>query len=782
MKIKKRDGKYEKLIFSKIQTRLRKMINGDDFLQPLKNVIDIDNITQQIISRLYDGISSNEIDEETCRICVGIIECQDMPILASRIAISNMHRNTFSNYETLIDDLHSRNIINQKFYNTVKTNINLITKEIDYTRDYNFDYFGFKTLEKSFLLKINNDIVERPQQMYMRVAFTIFNENPEKAIELYHLISMHYYTHASPTIFNSGINLENLSSCYLAGVEDSVEGIYKLLSDCAKISKVGGGIGIHVSNIRAKGSKIRKTNGESDGIVPMLKVFDNTCTYINQSGRRKGSFAIFIEPWHADIMEFLDLKKPQGHDSVRARNLFYGIWVPDLFMEKVKSNEEWYLMCPDECPGLNEVYGNDFVELYEKYISENKYKKIVNAQDVWKKILDSQIETGVPYIGYKDNVNERCNQKNLGTIKSSNLCMEISLYSDSNEYSICNLASIALPKYVDDNLEFNFEKLQQVSSFIVDAMNNVIDNSYCPVDEGIKSNSKHRPLGIGVQGLADTFIKMKIPFESEQAKDLNKKIFETIYYSVLKSSMELAKTYGKYSSFENSPFSKGILQFDMCDVDFKSSRYDWELLKQDIIKYGTRNSMLTALMPTATTAQILGNSECFEPIDSCLYKKRVISGEYVIINKNLIKDLTELNLWNKQMKDLLIYHNGSIQEIEGIPDNLKQIYKTCWEISMKTVIEQCRDRGLFIDQMQSMNFFIKKPTWNILNSVHFYAWKNKLKTGMYYLRSLPSSNAGKFGISANMEQNNKNQIKNNIVDDKQQEVIACPIDCFSCSS
>lgn len=771
MKVKKRNGTFEKLIFTKIQTRIRKAINQTPCL---KHVMDNDEITQKVITELYDGISTNEIDEQTCRICVASIEYKDMPTLASRIIVSNMHKNTTSNYREYIKKLHDENMINENFYNTVMENIETIENEIDYSRDYFFDFFGFKTLEKSYLFKLNNEVIERPQQMYIRVAFSIFNNNVQDAIQLYHLISQHYYTHASPTLFNSGIKIQNLSSCFLKGIDDSIEGIFKSLSDCAQISKVGGGIGIHISSIRARGSQIRGTNGHSDGIVPMLKVFDKTCVYVNQSSRRKGSFAIFLEPWHADILEFLDLKNSQGLDSARARDLFYGLWIPNIFMEKIKNNQDWYLMCPNECPGLNETFGKEFEELYQKYIDEKKYRNVVKAQDVWKKVLSSQIETGTPYICYKDNVNEKCNQKNLGIIKSSNLCCEISLYSDDKEYAVCNLASLALPKYVNDDLHFDFEKLSSVTEFVVKALNNVIDNTYCPVPEARSSNSKHRPLGIGVQGLADVYIKMKIPFESEQAFELNKQIFETIYYSCLKSSVELAKQYGKYSSFENSPFSKGILQFDMWDENFKSDRYDWDSLKQDIKKFGVRNSMLTALMPTASTAQILGNAECFEPIDSCYYKKRVLAGEYSIINKYLVNELTKLKLWSKEMADLIIYYRGSIQKIDTIPQKLKEIYKTCWEIDMKNVISQARDRSLFIDQMQSMNLFINVSTFKNLNSLHFYAWKNGLKTGSYYIRSLPISNAGNFSIDSKMEKKIREK-------EIQEQAESCPIGCFNCS-
>lgn len=769
MKVEKRNGKLEQVNFDKIKRRLKELIKGNDCLYHLKAIKDVDIICQEIISKLYDGVKSREIDEEVARICVSSTEYLDMPVLASRIIVSNLHKNTFSNYSEYINFIYNNNIISEKFYNTVNKHYERINQEIDYDRDYSFEYFGFKTLENAFLLKVDKKVIERPQQMYMRVAFSVFDNDVDKAINLYHYISNHYYTHASPTLFNAGLKLQNLSSCFLKGMDDSIDGIYKSLSDCAKISKVGGGIGIHISNVRARGSKIRGTNGESYGITSMLQVFEKTSLYVDQSGRRKGSYAIFLEPWHADIMEFLELRLA-GADADRARHLFYGLWVPDLFMEKVKNDQDWYLMCPDECPGLNEVYGDDFVKLYESFIEQKKYRKIIKAQDIWRKILSVQIETGMPYICYKDSVNQKCNQKNLGTIKSSNLCCEISLYSDSKEYAVCNLSSINLTKFVNENLEFNFKKLESITEFIVEALNNVIDNSYCPVVEGTLSNSRHRPIGIGIQGLADVFAKMGFAYDSPEAKKINIEISETIYYSALKSSINLSKKYGSYSSFKDSPFSKGILQMDMWESDFKSTRYDWDIIRQDVQKYGARNSMLTAYMPTATTAQIMGNSECFEPLHACFYKKRVLSGEFSIINKYLLRDLSKLKLWNKRMEQLLLLNDGSIQNIKEIPQNLKNIYKTCWEVDMKCLIEYARDRSIFIDQMQSLNFFIQNPTWKNLNINHFRAWKSGLKTGMYYLRSAPVAEGGKFSVSAELEKSTR------------EEAESCPIGCTSCSS
>lgn len=591
-----------------------------------------------------------------------------------------------------------------------------------------------------------------------------------------------------------GIIAEN---CFLLGTSDNIEGIFKTITDCGRISKLGGGIGVHISNIRAKGSVIRGTNGISDGIVPMLKVYNATATYVNQSGKRKGSFAMYIEPWHADIIEFLELKKNQGHDDIRARDLFYALWTPDLFMKQVECDGDWYLMCPDECPGLSDAYGDEFEKLYWKYVEEKKYKRVVKAQEVWKKVLEAQIETGVPYIAYKDNVNKKCNQKNLGTIKSSNLCSEICLYSDDKEYAVCNLSSLALPKYVKFNQDgtsyFDFDHLREVAQYVVEPMNKVIDNNFYPTEETKLSNMKHRPLGIGVQGLADVYFKMGLPFESKEAKQLNKEIHESLYYGVLRGSIDLAKKDGAYESFEGSPFSEGKLQFDLAAEydginlsDYISGRWDWDTLKADLKKYGARNSMLVALMPTASSAQIMGNSECFEPIDSCIFKRRVLSGEYMVVNKHLVKDLQKLGLWSKEMKEMIIAHDGSIQNIEEIPNNLKELYKTVWEVSMKSVIEQSRDRGVFVDQMQSMNLFMANPTYKKLTSMHFYSWKQFLKTGIYYLRSKGSASAGKFSVDAAMEKKIRQKQEQGKKLTKNEEKLICSIDnkeeCLMCTS
>lgn len=811
MKIKKRNGDFEQLSFDKIIYRLKKLCNGHrDGLESL-NSIDPDIVAQKVVSRIYDGVSSAELDEESARIAVGMTENPEYGKLASRIIISNLHKSTIECFSEVMESLYNnidksgkhQPILADDVINFIRENKNILNFAIDYKRDYAFDYFGFKTLERSYLLKKLDkstgkmQVVERPQHMYMRVAVGIFKGDVENILKTYDLISQHYYTHASPTLFNSGTRLSNLSSCFLLGTEDTIEGIFKNISDCAKISKVAGGIGLHVSNIRAKGSLIRGTNGPSDGIIPMIKVYNETAKYINQGSRRKGSFAIYNEPWHADILEFLDLKKNQGHDDVRARDLFYAIWMPDLFMKQVEVDGDWYLMCPDECPGLPETYGEEFEELYWRYVKEGRYKRVVKAQEVWTKILDSQIETGVPYIGYKDTVNKRCNHKNLGTIRSSNLCCEISLYSDNQNYSVCNLASVALPKYVEYDEEgksyFNFQKLKEVAEFIITPMNKVIDNNYYPTQECSKTNLRDRPLGIGIQGLADVYFKMKIPFESEEAKRLNKEIFETLYFGTIRGSIEEAKRHGSYESFPGSPFSQGKFQFDLAQeynsIDLQnyiSGRWNWDGLREDMKRYGIRNSMLTALMPTASTAQIMNNSECFEPIDSCIFKRRVLSGEYMIVNKYLVKELIDLGLWNKTMKDRIIANEGSIQNIDEIPDWLKQIYKTVWETSMKCVIEQAADRGVFVDQMQSMNLFMLNPNYKRLTSMHFYAWKNNLKTGMYYLRSKGSASAGKFSVDANMEKAIREKKENGERLEQSEEQLLCSIDnkeeCMMCSS
>jgi ribonucleoside-diphosphate reductase alpha chain len=811
MKIKKRDGKLEQLSFDKVIYRLKKLCN--DRSLGILTSIDPDVVAQRVVSSIYDGVTSCELDEEAARIAISMTENPEYQKLASRIIVSNAHKSTHECFSEVMERLYGNTdkagnpspILADDAIETIRKHKNTLNFAIDYKRDYLFDYFGYKTLERSYLQKVLNkttnamEVIERPQHLYMRVAVGIHKDNIEAVLKTYDLISQHYYTHASPTLFNGGTQLNQYSSCFLVGTCDSLEGIFKTITDCGKISKLAGGIGVHITNIRAKGSLIRGTNGPSDGIIPMIKVYNEVAKYINQGGKRKGSFAVYIEPWHADVLEFLDLKKNQGHEDLRARDLFYSMWVPDLFMKCVEDDGNWYLMCPDECPGLTDVYGDKFESLYNKYVEEKRYKRVVKAQEVWTKILDAQIETGTPYIGYKDAVNKKCNQKNLGTIRSSNLCTEISLYSDDKEYGVCNLASIALPKYVtydeDGNPHFDFEHLRQVSEYIIGPMNDVIDNNYYPVPETKLSNMRHRPIGIGVQGLVDVYVKMRLPFESEGAKRLNKEIFETIYYGCLTGSVNAAKLHGHYSSFPGSPFSEAKLQFDLAKEfdginldDYLSGRWDWDSLKTDLVKYGARNSMLLALMPTASTAQIMGNSEAFEPVDSCIFKRRVLSGEYIVVNKYLVEDLVKLGIWSKELKDTIIANDGSIQNVDAIPDDLKALYKTVWEISMKSVIEQARDRGVFVDQMQSMNLFMANPNYKRLTSMHFYAWKANLKTGMYYLRSKSSYAAGKFSIDANLERTirEKRERGEELKREEEEAVLMCsrenPEACMLCSS
>lgn len=789
MKIIKRDGASQDLSFDKVLYRIQNLCN-DTNLGALDG-IDVGVVAQKVVSTIYDGVKSSELDEEAARLCASITENESYTQLSSRIIISNLHKNTCGTFSETCKKLYEANAISESFAKNVFDNSSRIDAEINHQRDYNFDYFGFKTLEKSYLLRINDVVVERPQYLYMRVSLAIHNDNLERAFEIYHLMSQHYYTHASPTLFNAGTKLGANSSCFLLGTEDSIEGIYKTLSDIALISKTGGGIGVHVSNIRSEGSIIRGTNGKSDGIVPMLKVYNATSAFVNQSGKRKGSFAIYLEPWHPEILDFLELKKNQGAEERRARNLFYSIWTPDYFMRQVESDGDWYLMCPDECPGLQDAYAEDFDKLYDSYIATGKFRRVVKARTIWNKILEAQIETGVPYIGYKDAVNKKCNQKNLGTIKSSNLCSEISLYSDEKNYAVCNLCSIALPKFVLYNPEglpyFDFDLLHNVAKTTVIAMNKVIDNNYYPTPEAKRSDDMNRPLGIGIQGLVDVYIKMRFPFESQEAKQLNKEIFETIYHGLIEQSMELSKVDGPYKSFAGSPFSEGKLQFDLAaefdgiNIDeYLSGRYNWSELKEAIREHGIRNSMLTALMPTASTAQIMRNSESFEVMNSCIFKRRVLSGEFIVLNRYLVHDLTKLGLWNLEMKDRLIIANGSVQNIPEIPQNIKDLYKTAWEISMKAVIDQSADRGVFIDQMQSMNLYIANPTIKKLSSMHFYGWKKHLKTGIYYLRSKSVASSGKFSVDAELEKAQRQDAT------AAAAALQCSIDnkdeCVMCSS
>jgi ribonucleoside-diphosphate reductase alpha chain len=690
----------------------------------------------------------------------------DYATLAARIAISNLHKNTLKSFSatmkrlyTYIDPKTGQNaaLLSKEVYDIIKKNAVELDEAIIYDRDFGYDYFGFKTLEKSYLLKLDGAIAERPQHMLMRVAVGIHGADIAAAIHTYNLLSERWFTHATPTLFNAGTPKPQMSSCFLLTMQDdSIEGIYDTLKQTAKISQSAGGIGLSIHNIRATGSYIKGTNGTSNGIIPMLRVFNDTARYVDQGGgKRKGSFAIYLEPWHADVFDFLELKKNHGKEEMRARDLFYALWIPDLFMKRVESNEEWSLFCPHECPGLSDAYGEEFEALYHKYELEGKARSTVKAQELWFKVLESQTETGTPYMLYKDHANNKSNQKNLGTIKSSNLCTEIMEYTSKDEVAVCNLASLALPKYVRTNeqgvAEFDHAKLYEVTKAATVNLNKIIDVNYYPVPEARNSNLRHRPIGLGVQGLADVFIMLRMPFESDAAKQLNKDIFETIYFASMEASMELAKVEGPYSTWEGSPISKGIFQFDMWNVTPSSGNWDWEKLRQQVVEHGVRNSLLVAPMPTASTSQILGNNECFEPYTSNIYARRVLSGEFAVVNKHLLKDLIKLNLWNESMKNKLISANGSVQNIPEIPQDLKELYKTVWEIKQKTILEMAADRGAYICQSQSLNIHIQDVNFGKLTSMHFHAWKLGLKTGMYYLRTKAAADAIKFTIEKQAE-------------------------------
>jgi ribonucleoside-diphosphate reductase alpha chain len=803
MKIKKRNGKLENLSFDKIVYRLKKLQN-DKSLGLLKT-IDTDIVAQKVVSTIYDGVSSVELDEEAARIAVNMTENLEFGKLASRIVISNMHKNTTECFSQVMENLYSNvdkngisaPILADDFIEIVRKNKNTLNDIIDYARDYTFDYFGYKTLEKSYLMRMNGKIIERPQHLYMRVAIQCHKNDINNILKTYDLLSQHYFTMASPTMFNSGGRLPQLSSCFLLEADDSIDGIFKTISDIAKISKLGGGIGLSISNIRSKGALIRGTNGTTDGIIPMLRVHNAVCLYVDQSNRRKGSFAMYLAPWHADILDFLEIRKNQGAEDLRARDLFTAMWISDLFMKQVEINGDWYLMDPDESPELNDIYGDKFEKLYWDYVESGRYRKKIKAQDIWIKILESQIETGTPYMVYKDRVNKMSNQKNIGPIRLSNLCTEIFLHTSPKSYSVCNLSSIALPKfveYLDNKPFFNHEKLFEIAKHIVLPMNNIIDYNFYPVPETASSNLDNRPIGVGIQGLSCVYIKMRLPFESAEAEKLNKEISETIYYGLLTGSMELAKKDGAYSMFKDSPFSQGKLQFDLWSEfngidlkDYISGRYSWDSLKADIKEFGVRNSTLTTCMPTASSAQIMGNTEGIEAFDSCIFKRRVLAGEFMVVNKYLVEDLTKLKLWNCELKDLIIAHNGSVQDIDIIPENIKALYKNIWEISMKKFIDQSAQRGPFIDMGQSLNIFISNPTIKKLTSMHFYGWKAGLKTGMYYLRT-KSATAGKFTIDPKMEQKiREKRKKGKSLSKKESEaVLMCSIEnkeaCDLCSS
>ena len=797
MRVIKRNGEMEDVSFDKVLNRLKNLSSG--------LTIDVSEIAQKVCSRIYDGVKTFELDELAAYLCSSMsIEHPDYSLLASRIIISNHHKNTSPSFSETIQVLYNNvdnhnnpiPLVSEELYNIVNKNKEKLNTYIDYQRDYLFDYFGFKTLERAYLIRVNKKIVERPQHMWMRVAIGIHGNDIKDVLQTYDLMSKKYFTHATPTLFNAGTNRPQLSSCFLCSInEDSVSGIFDSLKEVALISKYAGGIGLHIHQIRGNGSHIRGTNGTSNGIIPMLRVFNNTARYIDQAGKRLGSIAVYLETWHCDIESFLELKKNHGSEEDRCRDLFLALWISDLFMERVKSEGKWSLMCPDKCPRLSDVYGDEFKELYEKYESEGKYVKQINAQDLWFKILEAQIEQGVPYILYKDAANKKSNQKNLGTIKSSNLCAEVLIYSSPEETGVCNLASICLPSYVEDG-KFNFEKLHEITKVITKNLNKVIDKNFYPIEKARISNLKHRPVGIGVQGLADVFIMLRYSFESENAKQLNKDIFETIYHAAVEASMELSKKrhkiindikninnkildedicnyineferdipnpkyIGAYSSFEGSPISQGLFQFDLWNTQ-PSSRYDWETLRNDIKEYGVRNSLLLSPMPTASTSQIMGFNESFEPFTNNIFQRKTLSGEFIIINKYLINDLISKGLWNKDIKDTIILHEGSVQNIQEIDDELKAIYKTAWEIKQRNIIDMSADRGQYICQTQSLNIFMEEPDFQKLSSMHFYAHSKGLKTGSYYLRTRPKAKTQQFTIDPDFAKKKRRCVEDN---------------------
>jgi ribonucleoside-diphosphate reductase subunit M1 len=732
--------------------------------------IDPTQITKKVINGLYSGVSTVELDNLAAETAATMTtKHPDYTLLAARIAISNLHKETKKCFSDVINDLYNAKnnrtkewqpLVSNELRDFVKENSDKLNSAIIYDRDFNFNYFGYKTLEKSYMFKINGQTVERPQHMFMRVACGIHTNNVDRAIETYNLMSEKWFIHATPTLFNAGTNRPQLSSCFLLAMrDDSIEGIFDTLKQCAIISKNAGGIGIHCHNIRCNGSHIAGTNGTSNGLIPMLRVYNNASRYVDQGGnKRPGAFAVYLEPWHGDIFDFLNCRKNTGKEEMRARELFYAMWIPDLFMKRVEADQNWTLMCPNECPGLADVWGDEFEALYEKYEKEGRGVETVKAQKLWSAIIESQIETGTPYMLYKDSANRKSNQQNLGTINCSNLCTEIIEYTSKDEIAVCNLASLALNRYVDvsgDSRSYNFDKLSEVTRVITRNLNRIIDINYYPLPEAKNSNMRNRPIGIGVQGLADAFILMRFPFDSEEAIQLNKDIFETIYYWSLKESMELAKIDGWYETFPGSPASKGILQFDMWNVT-PSNRWDWTQLKEDVKQYGIRNSLLLAPMPTASTAQILGNNESFEPYTSNIYTRRVLSGDFQVVNQHLLKDLSDRGLWNDDLKNEIVSQNGSIQKIDSVPEDLKKLYRTVWEISQKNLINMSADRGAYIDQSQSLNIHLAEPTYGKLSSMHFYAWKKGLKTGLYYLRTRPAADPIKFTVDkSKLKQTNK---------------------------
>ncbi|RYE26525.1 MAG: ribonucleoside-diphosphate reductase subunit alpha [Sphingobacteriales bacterium] len=796
MYVIKRNGKKESVKFDKITARIEKLSYS---LSPIVNVIDV---AKKVIEGIYDGVTTSELDNLAAETAASLTtKHPDYALLASRIAVSNLHKNTFKSFSDTMRSLHAYTdpktgrhmpMIADDVMEIIEANAELLDSSIIYDRDFGFDYFGFKTLEKSYLLRIDGKIAERPQHMYMRVSIGIHKEDIESAIKTYNLMSERWFTHATPTLFNAGTPKPQMSSCFLLTMkDDSIDGIYDTLKQTAKISQSAGGIGLAIHNVRATGSYIGGTNGTSNGLVPMLRVFNDTARYVDQGGgKRKGAFAIYLEPWHADVFDFLDLRKNHGKEENRARDLFYALWICDLFMKRVEADGEWSLFCPNEAPGLQDCFGEEFEQLYTQYEAEGRARKTIKAQELWFAILESQIETGTPYMLYKDAANSKSNQQNLGTIKSSNLCTEIMEYTSPDEVAVCNLASLALPRFVS-NGSFDFDKLYEVTYEVTKNLNKIIDNNYYPVEEARNSNVRHRPIGLGIQGLADVFILLRLPFESDMAKMLNQNIFETLYFAAMTASKDLAKEQGRYQTFDGSPLSKGVFQFDMWGVQ-PTSRHDWDTLRKEVMEYGVRNSLLVAPMPTASTSQILGNNECFEPYTSNIYTRRVLSGEFIIVNKHLLKDLVQLGLWNNTMKNKIIANNGSVQNIDEIPADIKELYKTVWEIKQRNIIDMAADRGAYICQSQSLNLFVDSPTAGKLTSMHFYAWKKGLKTGMYYLRTQAATQAVQFTI----EKQGANDIEPvipiieqataNIIDDITVEFNApsCSMEegCVTCSA
>jgi ribonucleoside-diphosphate reductase alpha chain len=790
MYVVKRDDRKEAVKFDKITARIMKLCYG---LDPL---VSPEAVAMKVIEGIYDGVLTTDLDNLAAEVAAAkTIDHPDYALLASRIAVSNLHKETKKTFSEVMEDLYNyidpktgqrASLLADDVYEIVMNNKDVLDSSIIYDRDFRYDYFGFKTLTRSYLMKLNGQIAERPQQMLMRVSVGIHKHDIQEAIKTYNLMSEGWFTHATPTLFNAGTPKPQMSSCFLLTMKsDSISGIYDTLKASAQISQSAGGIGLAIHDIRATGSYIKGTNGTSNGIVPMLRVFNDTARYVDQGGgKRKGSFAIYLEPWHADVFDFLDLKKNHGKEEQRARDLFYALWIPDLFMKRVKENGEWTLMCPHECPGLSETHSAEFEALYTRYEREGKGRKTIKAQDLWFKILESQIETGTPYMLYKDAANAKSNQQNLGTIKSSNLCTEIIEYTAPDEIAVCNLASIALPKYVTESGTFDHNKLFEVTYQATINLNKIIDENFYPVEEARNSNVRHRPIGLGVQGLADAFIMLKYPFESEEARALNREVFETIYYAAMTASKDLAKVSGAYETFEGSPVSQGVFQFDMWNVT-PTNRWEWDVLKEEVKTYGVRNSLLLAPMPTASTAQILGNNECFEPYTSNIYTRRVLSGEFIVVNKHLLKDLVKEGLWNKDMRQKIMASNGSIQNISEVPQHLKELYKTAWEISQRAIIDQAADRGAYICQSQSLNVFMENANFGKLTSMHFYGWEKGLKTGMYYLRTKAATDAIKFTVDKSVvEETVAQSIQNQSVED-QQAAIACSLDnpegCEMCS-